>query len=219
TDTRKAVKRRVGTGKIKLRTLAGKRVEFTHIYGPDPLNGNITVEGIKSINAVEQYSASGTRMGEQIRGAGMLGDFKTIEPAQRRWAEVVADYGNRFVRKDAVWRRMLQGQSDKQILGWLKSSEGRLYRERMGIGAVRDPDAFVQEKRVLLEQHFPGLEIKGKLAETNITAEDVRQLIRPQDRRPIHGASLSSMTPGRNYAFEMANKAVRKMYELLGSRL
>lgn len=139
------------------------------------------------------------RTGAKLReGMSKYKEMKPPAPGQANraeyyhgWAKVV----NTHMRYDPIWRRMLNGQSDDEILDWFRQTQqGRQVLRRMP--HMGPPEKRVELHRQLLNQYLPSYRLQGMAAKRDLTVRDLTDGIRPEHRPTIHIDNLDAVQGG-----------------------
>ena len=126
------------------------------------------------------------------------------------WADLLNDQ----VRNSPIWYRMLQGQTDDQIISWLdKSAEGAKLRKMLPHKGY-DPVRWVEEHRQALNYYLPRQDLQRALLERRIDPSMLRR-IEQRDMPEVFGADLE-MIAGTGIS-KWWHKTVEQTYHALGT--
>ena len=125
-----------------------------------------------------------------------------------------ADLLNNQVRNSPIWHKMLQGDSDEEILRWLGTHEGRLLRERIPHRG-HNPERWVEEHRERLDYYLPDPDLRRLLRDERITPAQLQRIER--DEMPdIYGPDVE-MVRGDVGLGAVFGKGVDRVYHALGT--
>lgn len=150
-----------------------------------------------------------------------MGTRRTLE-GEAGHAEAWAHVLNNQVRYDPIYRRMLQGETDDQIVHWLQRSvDGAEILRRNPVRGA-DPDKWITEMRAELDELAPDDvdDIRAALlADDDISPKFLQQIIDDQDRYSpvsIDEASLQ-LTTGRGSFAEGVYGLIDRGYHVLAT--
>lgn len=126
-----------------------------------------------------------------------------------------ADLLNTQIRNSKIWFRMLDGQTDEQILDWLmRTDEGARLRQSLPEKGSR-PEKWVEEHRQRLEFYLPDEELRGILRDRKITPDELWRIDGSQ-LPEIYTPDLQ-MVDGSSGAGRMWATTVDRIYHALGT--
>lgn len=123
---------------------------------------------------------------------------------------------NEQIRSSPLGKRILAGETDEQVVAWLRTPEGKAYGSRLPIRS-HDPHGWVGELRVHIDAYLPTPELKALALSGKATADDLVKAVPDRSLRPvIHGESLE-MALGTSKIMGTVDKAIQNMYAKLGA--
>jgi len=207
--------RKTGRQRETYKTYDGKTIEAEPALG-DIGNPNIYFSMAGSKGAMANLYGSHTFAQESSRRSGFKGGYQTIETDNAAWSSATADYVNNHFRQSPVWQKMLAGQSDDQIISWLRRTpQGRELRQRIGPRGA-DPEGYISDMRLVLNQHLPNEKIRALAAQRELKPMDIEEGIAQSDRHDVHGATLDNMSMQGSIA-DWYKRRTDWLYEKLGS--
>lgn len=128
-----------------------------------------------------------------------------------QWSDLLNDQ----VRNSPIWYRMLQGESDEQIVAWLRKTDqgARLRRSLPEKG--RNPERWVEQARQRLDYYLPSDELREVLRDRRIRPEDLHR-IDPQYLPALYAPDLEEID-GVGAAVQMYRNTIEKVYHALGT--
>lgn len=223
---RKLLKRReFGKGYTTWRTQDGKRVTAKNIFEGE---GEVYVPLISASPTYARLTDTYKRTLSKYRQKAL--GYKRIQPpdlapgamrtaaGKRAAMEYYSEWANLLndqIRNSPIWYRMLEGQSDEQILRWLtRTDEGaRLRRSLPHKG--HNPEKWVEEHRQALHFYLPDEELQAVLRNRKLKPSDLRNV----DQRympEIFGPDLEMIAGEKGWGREIAS-LVDKVYHALGT--
>ena len=156
-----------------------------------------------------------------VANFGRKGSAINVTPDQPEWAATYADYFNTKLHNDELAVRIAQGQSDDELVTWLRSPDAKQYRKNAEIG-IKDwgrgnLEAFVQAVRLITERNIPDiadLDLRAALVNGNLTPQQALRI--PQDLRvAVKGFEV---LPGKSTTVsDLYQKGVNAFFKYLGS--
>lgn len=156
-----------------------------------------------------------------VANFGRKGSAINVTPEQPEWAATYADYFNTKLHNDELAVRIAQGQTDDELVTWLRGPDAKTYRKNAEIG-IRDwgrgnLEAFVQAVRLITERNIPDLgdlDLRQALISGNLTPQQALRI--PQDLRvTVKGFEV---TPGVSTTVSgLYQKGVNAFFKYLGS--
>lgn len=128
-----------------------------------------------------------------------------------KWADLLNDQ----VRNSPIWYRMLQGQTDDQIIDWLQNSAaGAKIRKELPHKGY-DPVRWVEEHRQALDHYLPREDLQALLRDRKINPSELRRIER--ERMPeVFGPDLE-MIEGKTGFGRAMHSVVEQTYHALGT--
>lgn len=127
------------------------------------------------------------------------------------WATVL----NEQIRNSPIWRKMLEGKSDDEILDWMETTaEGaRLRRQIPHKGYF--PEKWVAEHRQALDFYLPARHLQRRLRDRQIMPSELRHLD-PADMPDVYGADIELIQGDVGWG-KVYGQMLEKTYRALGS--
>ena len=184
---------RVGEGTFKA---------FDGIFTNDAFAGTLGEFARRNVSAgrTVRTVVGGNNRDSLVANFGRRGTAINVTPEQPEWAATYSDYFNTKLHNDELAVRVAQGQSDEELVTWLRSPEAKQYRKNTEIG-IRDwgrgnLEAFIQAVRLITERNIPDvadLDLRAALVSGNLTPQQALRI--PQDLRiAVKGFEV---TPGK----------------------
>ena len=105
-----------------------------------------------------------------------IAEKKPLKPHQKLYWDELTIYLNQMLRNDPVAMRVLSGETDDQIVAWMRSKDPLARATVRDTAVSRDVDDLVDainNRRELVSKYVPDDGLKAKLAEGDVTADDV----------------------------------------------
>lgn len=155
-------------------------------------------------NFAEDYGAYQTRL-RQEAGRDWIDSNKPED-----WRRAV----NGQIRADPIGMRILEGQTDEQVVEWLRR-EGREYRESIG-GRGVDPYRWVREMRTQIDHYIPSEALQQLAAKRNLTIPDLERVV---GRGNIPHVNAQDLDEARRKSFthQIGRRFVDKAMDKLGA--
>jgi len=99
-----------------------------------------------------------------------------LKPYQKLYWDELTIYLNQMIRNDPVAMRVLAGESDDQIVAWMRSKDPLARATVRDTAMSRDKDdliASINNRRELISKYVPDDGLKAKLTEGDVTSDDV----------------------------------------------
>lgn len=217
------------SGKIEVTRANGTVQLIDDVYGGDygavPHSLVSSQDTMRSLAGLQDRNLNGLRLeaGESavlhpVAPEGVHGPNKDLYETSYKNAWVLDV--NDQIGKDQLMRRILQGQSDEEIIAWLKGTrEGRQFRRTSESIHRGDVKQWVEHSRVHVD-HYLSPEVPA-LREAALKGEASFKMLEdtypnPADRPDLHGESLR-VTTGRSRIARRWNQTVNGMYKAMGS--
>ncbi|RZS89886.1 hypothetical protein EV189_1663 [Motilibacter rhizosphaerae] len=174
-------KQRLGVG---TRTVKGVQVEDAH--GQTFEDYKLSMKVLSSGEDFSRLLANSEgQILNRLRGSGSFTVLRgTDEGHEAAWLRAV----NQQLRQSQVASRLLAGQRDSEVVGWLKGTpEGRETVRRMR-ALYATPREWVANVRQDVEHLLPDESLRQTAAQRDMTVEDLRQAFPQAENRPwVHG--------------------------------
>jgi hypothetical protein len=173
---------------------------FDGLFVNNAFAGTLGAFARKDISAI---ATARNVMGSNIRDSfianfGRKANSVNVTPDMPEWAEQYARYFNAKLHNDELAVRIAKGESDADILTWLRDKESSQYRKNVA-QAIKDWGGgslprFVQAVRVMTERNLPdltdsGLDLRRILIQGNLTPQEALR-IPPDLRVSVKGFEL-----------------------------
>lgn len=127
------------------------------------------------------------------------------------WATVL----NEQIRNSPIWRKMLEGKSDDDILHWLENTaEGARIRRQIPHKGYF-PEKWVAEHRQALDFYLPARHLQRRLRDRQIMPSELRYLD-PADMPDVYGADIELIQGDVGWG-KVYGQMLEKTYRALGS--
>ncbi|HEU5117877.1 MAG TPA: hypothetical protein VFT74_14720, partial [Isosphaeraceae bacterium] len=197
----------------------GETITRGGVYGRNPDAPNIWMSANSAKGMAQAMYGGYTKVMEvrRVFGAGTHRHFSPGEPGSpqaHEWAQAWERFVNRHIRYSPVWKRMLHGASDEDLVKYLRSGEGRkMVMDRLG-RPVTDANNYVQDMRAMFDQMLPTDASKLAARAGEVNADQVDGLIPHELRQGFTTDDIANMDgKGKAAWFKFVSKA----YEKLGS--
>jgi len=196
---------------------------FDEIFATDAFAGTLGQFARRNSSAgrTVRTVVGGNNRDSLISNFGRRGSAINVTPEQPEWAATYADYFNTKLHNDELAVRIAQGQSDDELITWLRSPDAKTYRKNAEIGISDwgrgNLEAFVQAVRLVTERNIPDLadlNLRQALITGNLTPQQALRI--PQDLRvAVKGFEVQ---PGKVTTVSGAYKSgVNLFFKYLGS--
>lgn len=185
----------------------GKRVKYDGMYSEE---GRVYI-GLNSGTPMAQRLAQGTLMTgrrfnnraatfetiapPEIQGRGDFRDFLTMpkqsHQARKRYYDAWLEAVNTNFRFSPIWRKMMAGQSDDDLLTWFRTAEGKQVLRDMPYAP--NPQKQVMLHRRILDWYLPSKHLQAKAATEDLTLRDLVEGIRYNERPVIRANEIESV--------------------------
>lgn len=146
-------------------------------------------------------------------------EFKEASQYYAVWAHLL----NRQVAHSPVWKKMLDGWNDDDIIRWLDESPEGAQVRRLVKHDKMSSEQFVLEHRNDLNYYLPSGLMRRQLAKGRIQPSDLRRHIADENRPTVYGPSIDvydkRTAAGRqlDHFYRVAAEAVNKVWYGLGT--
>jgi hypothetical protein len=144
-----------------------------------------------------------------------------VEPDNPMWAEQWANFVNTRLYNDELMQRIAKGESDADIIKYLKNAESKQYRKNVEV-AIKEwgqdnIGQFVKAVRLMGEKYMPpvdGLDLRAAVMNGNLTPEQALRI--PEDvRSGIYGFELY---PGKETSISgWYQRGIKAFFKYFGS--
>lgn len=217
---------RAGEKPIKMRLPSGKEIDaggaFSGPYG-DIIRKDISSAG--SLNWLTETQAYLTfdaqKSARSAAFSGTLGKKRiVVQPTDAQYYNEMAEFANKILRNDQLAMRILQGQGDSEIAGWLRK-DGRFYLREIDA----DVDKFnvmehISEARSRINRIFPDQQVRSLIAREELTAAQFDILMRGNPNlAPIAGRELveDGLRYGQGVIKRSINSAIGNIFKVIGT--
>jgi len=129
------------------------------------------------------------------------------------WLRAVNDQ----ILSGPVFRKVLEGQTDEQIVRWLRTSEGRQIRRRMGLRGG-NPNLWAQEARMHVEHLLPTPELRAVAAgRKRMKFSDLERAVPEATLRPTVHAEQLKIASGASIPMRFLRSSVDRAMDALGA--
>lgn len=126
-----------------------------------------------------------------LKNLRATGNWDLIFPENSRWLESYLRVVNHQWRNDPVAMRVIAGQSDDQIIDWLRhTDEGRKHWREMHAVGYPDEHSLLERVRINIENDLPNTELREKVLLRNLTVDDVNEAFPAINQRPAIRAEI-----------------------------
>lgn len=217
--------------KIAPRVGRDKNISYLGVDYPAPFSGRLGQISLRSIGQIDELRrALGSTRDLNIRTArNQRGGSSTVIATENEalhmaeWIQTLDD----IIAFDDVAKKIIGGESKRNIIRWLAGPEGASYMDRMSIterGKVRvglkTTEAEFQYGRVsaLLDMFAPGPDIRKLILENKVTADNLRKLYPDPAARPPLLTDMVLDTLGRSNTYLWARDTIRDTVAWLSTR-
>lgn len=160
--------------------------------------------------------------------AGETAVLHPVPPTESLGAErelYEKSYENAWVRdvndqigKNSLMQKILEGQSDEAIVGWLRNTNEGKRQFRIMESIYHDPGDRVAASRVMVEHYLPTPELRQAVLQGPVTYQHLLEAVPNAAMRPdVHGEALGLATGKDSPIGRRYNQMVGSMYKYLGS--
>ena len=208
----------MGFGVRRYKTSDGRVVEHEDVYGTSFEDRNIFYD-THSAKPMAQRLYGGYTKGLGVARARRSGNSAMVfhpDDQPDGWKRAMSEYVNKHMRNSPIWKRMLNGDTDEQVLSWLTSTpEGRALRTRMPERG-QNPARWVADMRAIFDHTLPTPQARLAVRDRDVMPDEWDDLIAPDLRNDIHGDTLL-MAGGLHEAQRMWRSTVDKVMTTLGA--
>ncbi len=153
--------------------------------------------------------------------AGKLSESRTVvQPTDPQYFNEMSVFANRILRQDQLAMRILQGQGDSEIAGWLRK-EGKFYLREINADIASDQiRAHVSEARSRIYKLFPDQQMRALVAREELNPEQFDALMRgTPNLAPIAGRSFvdDTLRYDKGIIKSSINSAISGVFKAIGS--
>jgi hypothetical protein len=188
------------------------------------IRGDVSGEG--SLNWMTESQAYITY--DAVKGmnskiyAGKLSEKRVVvQPTDPQYFNEMAVFANNILRNDQLAMRILSGEGDTEIAGWLRSKKGEFYlREINADVEASNILEHIQEARARISSIFPDQQIRTLIHREELSPEQFDVLLRgAPDLKPIAGRSFMDDTLRVNTGTikNVVNQTISKIFKVIGS--
>lgn len=214
----KSQKRRLGVGTKVYKTADGRKIEVEDVYGANADDMNIYFAAHSAKGMAQRLYGGYTKGLGTARVKRSGNGARTIHFSDEadNWRIAQSEYVNKHFRNSPIWLKMLDGQSDKEVLSWLTSTpEGRQLRQRMGPRGM-NPHRWVQDMRAIFDHTLPTAQARLAAKTGDVDPKAWDDLIPEDLRGDVHGDTIL-MAAGEHPIQGMWKRFVEKSFDVLGS--
>ena len=220
----------------RVKSADGKRIEYSGAYaGHEGQLQRSLISSEPTMNALSEglgsaLSLARKRANQEKVYAPPTMTAKALERGSLENKEAVQYYAmwasllNRQVAHSPVWKRMLAGHSDDEIINWLDTTpEGAQVRHLVKHEQM-STEQFVLEHRNDLNYYLPDGLLRRQLAKGQLKPSDLRKRIADDDRPTVYGPSVDvydkRTAAGKqlDHFRRVAGEAVNKIWYGLGTK-
>lgn len=218
---------RAGEEPEKFITPGGKEVIADGAFaGPNGVLIRGDVSGERSLNWVTENQAYLTY--DAVKGmnskiyAGRLSEKRiVVQPTDPQYFNEMSVFANQILRNDQLAMRILNGEGDTEIAGWLRSKKGDFYLREINADVEKTNILeHIQEARSRIISIFPDQQIRSLIAREEISAEQFDVLLRgAPDLKPIAGRAFmdDTLRAGSGTIKSTVNSAISQIFKMIGS--
>lgn len=217
---------RSGEGQDLYTTPSGAKIEASGAFaGP---NGILHRQDSASDNTLnwmtegQTYLSYDAMKGIESRSyAGKLSESRTVvQPTDPQYFNEMSVFTNRILRQDQLAMRILQGQGDSEIAGWLRS-DGKFYLREINADIAPDQiRSHISEARSRIYKLFPDQQMRALVAREELNPEQFDALMRgTPNLAPIAGRSFvdDTLRYDKGIIKSSINKAISGVFKAIGS--
>lgn len=167
-----------------------------------------------SFGALVDQTERATR--QQLRES--TGEWRSIAPHEPDYGTAWTHAVNNQMGQDALYRKVLAGQSTDDIVAWLRSDPaGRAYAARHKVRA-RNPQRWVETLTEQVEDYLPSPELRRLALQRKAKADDLVRLLPDASQRPMVHGEITAQIAGKSQVAKMLGDIVEKGYTWLGAK-
>jgi hypothetical protein len=218
---------RSGEGRDLYTSPSGAKIEADGAFaGP---NGILHRQDSGSDNTLNWMTENQTYLSyDAIKGidstsyAGKLGQRRVVvQPTDPQYFNEMSVFSNRILRQDQLAMRILEGQGDSEIAGWLRSEKGSFYLREINADIARDQiRPHIAEARSRIYKLFPDQQMRSLVAREELSPEQFDVLMRgTPNLAPIAGRSFvdDTLRYDKGVIKSSINTAISQVFKVIGS--
>ena len=153
--------------------------------------------------------------------AGKLSESRTVvQPTDPQYFNEMSVFANRILRQDQLAMRILQGQGDSEIAGWLRR-DGKFYLREINADIAKDQiRSHISEARSRIYKLFPDQQMRALVAREELNPEQFDALMRgTPNLAPIAGRSFvdDTLRYDKGIIKSSINNAISGVFKAIGS--
>jgi hypothetical protein len=153
--------------------------------------------------------------------AGKLSQTRVVvQPTDPQYFNEMSVFANRILRQDQLAMRVLQGQGDSEIAGWLRR-DGKFYLREINADVASDQiRSHISEARSRIYKLFPDQQMRALVAREELTPEQFDALMRgTPNLAPIAGRSFvdDTLRYDKGVIKGTINTAIAGIFKTIGS--
>jgi hypothetical protein len=177
---------RAGEKPEKMLAPDGTLVEFEGAFqGPNGVLRRAEASSESTLNWLTErqaYLAFDAQKGSRTRIEGgratLSSDMTVVKPTDPQYFNEMARYANQFLRNDQLAMRILRGDGDTEISGWLRN-QGKFYLREINADFQADEImGHIAEARSRIYKIFPDQQIRSLIAREELTPEQFDVIMR-----------------------------------------
>ena len=199
---------------LRLGTMNIRGVEVESAFGTNRTFDRV----VRNLNSAKPAFDQIVKQADDLRNGlrtEVLGEWQSLEPHMRGYAEGWENAVNRQIAGDELWRQFVEGKTLDEARTWLDTTaEGRKYRRRLRHWKGREDDwlDFMQQT---VDEYLPTDELRTLALEGKATVADLERAIPDAAGRPVvHGAALADVSGKTRFAQAVGNLRDRTMKAL-----
>jgi len=217
---------RSGEGQDLYTSPSGVKIEANGAFaGP---NGILHRQDAASDNTLNWMTEGQTYLSyDAIKGiesrsyVGKLSQSRTVvQPTDPQYFNEMSVFANRILRQDQLAMRILQGQGDSEIAGWLRR-DGKFYLREINADVASDQiRSHISEARSRIYKLFPDQQMRALVAREELSPEQFDALMRgAPNLAPIAGRSFvdDTLRYDKGIIKSSINTAISGIFKAIGS--
>jgi len=217
---------RSGEGRDLYTTPSGAKVEADGAFaGP---NGILYRQDASSDNNLNWMTEGQTYLSydamkgiESTSYAGKLSQSRTVVvPTDPQYFNEMSVFANRILRQDQLAMRILQGQGDSEIAGWLRN-QGKFYLREINADVAKDQiRSHISEARSRIYKLFPDQQMRALIAREELSPEQFDALMRgTPNLAPIAGRSFvdDTLRYDKGIIKSTINNTISGIFKVIGT--
>jgi hypothetical protein len=122
---------------------------------------------------------------------------------------------NHFGGDDALFHRLLQGETDEQIVGWLRSRDAADYTRGLEL-RMRNPEKWVADARSELDYLTKGdNDLRRLMLDQKVTPEDIERAMPNPETRPFVNGPITEQLAGKSQSFRFVQGALDMWFKTI----